>query len=97
MKANNIIGEMKNDFVDSIGRSDQKCRRGHSHNYFKVVEEEPWEEVEAVSPLDPKPEREKVAYQDNFADLWDGMTESKVTDWLEHKLQMYKGSRLVLH
>ena len=57
---------MKNDFVDSVGRSDLKSRRGHSHNYFKAVEEELREEVEAVSPLDPKPGREKVVYQDKL-------------------------------
>jgi hypothetical protein len=96
MKANNIIGQMKNDFVDSVGRSDLKSKRGHSHNYFKAVEEELREEVEAVSPLDPKPEREKVVYKDKFADLWDGMTVRKVTDWLQHKIQLYEGSRLVL-
>ncbi len=87
---------MKNDFIDSVGRSDLKSRRGHSHNYFKAVEEELREEVEAVSPLDPKPEREKVVCQDKFADLWYGMTVRKVTDWLEHKMQLYEGSRLVL-
>ena len=87
---------MMNDFVDSVGRSDLKSRRGHSHNYFKSVEQELRVEVEAVSPLDPKPEREKVVYQDKFADLWDGMTARKATDWLQHKMQLYEGSRLVL-
>jgi hypothetical protein len=77
-------------------RSDLKSKRGHSHNYFKAVEEELREEVEAVSPLNPKPEREKVVYQDKFADLWDGMTVRKVTDWLQHKMELYEGSRLVL-
>jgi hypothetical protein len=96
MKANNIISLIKNDFLDSVGREDLASQRSHSSNYFKEVEMELRAEVQGVSPLDPNPDRAKVVYQDSFADLWAGMTARKATEWLRHKMQLYRGSRLVI-
>ena len=96
MKAQNIITILKDNFLENLGRDDLVSNRGSSRDYFKGVMEELRSDVAAVSPLCPNPARDKISYTDSFADLWDDLGQEKIIKMIEHKMQLFKGSRMIL-
>ena len=96
MKAQNIISILKNDFLASLGREDLISKKSTSTDYFKEIKEELREEVVAMSPLCPNPDREKIKHNVSYQDLWEDMNPQKIAKMIAHKMELYEGSRMTL-
>ena len=96
MKANNMLVTLKNDLLRALGEEELVSKPSHSQEYFKDVQEELRMEIRTLSPLCSKPEREKIEYTTRFMDLWGELTVPVVSEMIEHKAKLYKGSRLIL-
>ena len=96
MKAQNIISILKDDFLASLGREDLISKKSTSTDYFKEIKEELREEVVAMSPLCPNPDREKIKHNVSYQDLWEDMNPQKIAKMIAHKMELYEGSRMTL-